>query len=135
MQLKRLVFTAESQRFHQNIAATRGTEDGNPLHNAGGNEVREAGFIDSVATAHDGKVNETEFRQQVRSQSEIGNEGNNTARNEVMVRRTGSNQVFRLIVGCVSVDVMNVGNHLGDKLSAPWAHLRLRDDLLFHSFG
>jgi len=69
VQLKRLVFTAESQRFHQNIAATRGTEDGNPLHNAGGNEVREAGFIDSVATAHDGKVNETEFRQQVRSQS------------------------------------------------------------------
>lgn len=56
------MFPAVFQRAEQGVATSRTGEDGQPLHDGGGNEVRGLRFKHSVAAAHSARLSRRESR-------------------------------------------------------------------------
>lgn len=75
VEFQAFVLAAVGEGADKDVAAGGGGEDGEPLDDRGGDEVRRVRFVDAVAAAPRQSLAETEFRGQVRSQTGVWERG------------------------------------------------------------
>ena len=72
--LQAFVRPAVFERVHDDLASTRGSKDGQPADDRGGDEVGYLQLLNAIPAAHVISVGEAKLRGQERSQVQLGNE-------------------------------------------------------------